>query len=73
MYYGVNVTEVVTKCLSCSCEKIMQKNIPKMNESASKNPGERMYLDISSMKDESLGWIRHWGMLLEEATRCKHS
>ena len=32
-----------------------------------------MYLDISSMKDESLGGRRHWAMLVDEATRCKHS
>ena len=32
-----------------------------------------MYLDISSMKDESLGRRRHWAMLEDEATRCKHS
>ena len=29
-YYGVNVAGVVTKCLSCSLEKIRQKNIPKI-------------------------------------------
>ena len=43
-YYKVNATGVVTKCLSCSLEKIRQKNIPKKNEDTSKNPGERMYL-----------------------------
>ena len=72
-YYGVNVTGIVTKVLSCSLEKIWQKNIPKMNESTAKTPGERMYLDISSMKDESLGGRRHWAMLVDEATRCKNS
>ena len=72
-YYGVNVTGLVTKCLSCSLEKIRQKNIPKKNEGTAKNPGERMYLDISSVKDESLGGRRHWAMLVDEATRCKHS
>ena len=36
-YYKVNVTGVVTKCLSCSLEKIRQKNIPKKNEDTSKN------------------------------------
>ena len=46
-YYGINVTGVVTLCFSCSLEKIRQKNIPKKNESTTKNPGERMYLDIS--------------------------
>ena len=56
-YYGV--TGVVTKCLTCSLEKIRQKNIPKKNESTTKNPGERMYLDILSIKDESLGGRRH--------------
>ena len=40
-YYKVNVTGVVTKCLSCSLEKIRQKNIPKKNEDTTKNPGER--------------------------------
>ena len=71
-YYGVNVTGIVTKCLSCSLEKIRQKNIPKKNASTAKNPGETMYLDISSMKEESHGGRRHWAMLVEEATRCKH-
>ena len=72
-YYGVNVSGTVTKCLSCSLEKIRQKSIPKRNENTAKEPGERMYLDISSIKDESLGGRRHWAMLVDEATRCKHS
>ena len=32
-----------------------------------------MYLDISSMKHESLGGRRHWAMLVDKDTRCKHS
>ena len=32
-----------------------------------------MYLDISSMKDESLGVRKHWVMLVDQDTRCKHS
>ena len=52
-YYGVNVTGLVTKHLSCSLEKIRQKNIPKKSKNTAKDPGERMYLDISSMKDEN--------------------
>ena len=57
-YYKVNVTGVVTKCSSCSLEKIRQKNIPKY-EDTSKNPGERMYLDISSIRHDSPGGRRH--------------
>ena len=72
-YYKVNVAGVVTKCLSCSLEKISQKNIPKKNEDTSNNPGERMYLDIMSIRHDSFGGRRHWAMLVDEATRCKHT
>ena len=65
-YYGVQITGVVTKCLSCSLEKIRQKNIPK-------KPGERMYQDISSIKVESFSRRKHWAMLVDKATKCKHS
>ena len=41
-YYGVQVTGVVMKCLSCSLEKIRQKNIPEKNENTAMKPGERM-------------------------------
>ena len=72
-YYKVHVIGMVTKCLSCSLEKIRQKNIPRKNEDTSKNPGERMYHDISSIRHDSLVVRRHWAMLVDEATRCKHS
>ena len=72
-YYAVQITGVLTKCLSCSLEKIRQKNIPKKNKNTAPEPGERMYLDISSIKDESLGGRKHLAMLVDEATKCKHS
>ena len=72
-YYGVQVTGVATKCLSCSLEKIRQKNIPKKNENTAMKPGERMYLNKSSIKDESFGGRKHWAMLVDEATNVKIS
>ena len=72
-YYKVNLTGKVNNCLSCSLEKIRQKNIPKKNEDKSKNPGERMYLDISSMRKPSMGGRQHWVMLVDEATKYKKS
>ena len=62
-YYKVDLTGKVNNCLSCSLEKTRQKNIPKKNEDKSKNPGERMYLDISSMRKPSMGGRQHWVML----------
>ena len=70
-YYKVDLTGKVNNCLSCSLEKIRQKNIPKKNEDKSKNPGERMYLDISSMRKPSMGGRQHWVMLVDEATKFK--
>ena len=70
-YYVVYVTGIVTKCLSCSLEKIRQKKIPKKNENTVKDPGEECTWIYH--KDESLGGRRHWAMLVDEATRCKCS
>ena len=72
-YYKINLTGKVNNCLSCSLEKIRQKNIPKKNEDKSSNPGERMYLDISSMRKPSMGGRQHWVMLVDEATKYKKS
>ena len=72
-YYKVDLTGKVNNCLSCSLEKIRQKNVPKKNEDKSKNPGERMYLDISSMRKLSMGGRQHWVMLVDEATKYKKS
>ena len=70
-YYKVNLTGKGNNCLSCSLEKIRQKNIPKKNED--KKPGERMYLDISSVRKTSMGGRQHWVMLVDEATKYKKS
>ena len=72
-YYKVNLTGKVNNCLTCSLEKIRQNNIPKKNEDKSNKPGERMYLDISSMRKPSIGGRQHWVMLVDEATKYKKS
>ena len=72
-YYKVDLTGKVNNCLNCSLEKIRQKNIPKKDEDKSKNPGERMYLDISSMRKPSMGGRQHWVMSVDEATKYKKS
>ena len=72
-YYKLDLTGKVNNCLSCSLEKIRQKNIPKKNEDKSENSGERMNFDISSMRKPSMGGRRHWVMLVDEATEYKKS
>ena len=70
---NVNSTGKVNNCLSCSLEKLRQKNIPNKNEDKSEKPGERMYLDISSMRKPSMGGRQHWVMLVDEAIKYKKS
>ena len=72
-YYKIDLTGKVNNCLSCSLEKIRQKNNPKKNEDKSKNPGERMYLDSSSKRKPNIGGRQHWVMLVDEATKYKKS
>ena len=73
-YYKVNLTGKVDNCLSCSLEKIRQKNIPKKNKDKSKTPGERMYMDVSSMtRKPIMGGKQYWVMLVDEATKYKKS
>ena len=72
-YYKVDLTGKVNNCLSCSLEKIRQENFPKKNEDKSNKPGERMYLDISSMRKPSMGGRQHWVMLVDAATKYKKS
>ena len=72
-YYKVNLTGKLNNCLSCSLEELRQKNILKKNEDNNENPGERMYLDISSMKKPSMGGRQHWTMLVDEATKYKNT
>ena len=55
--------------MSCSIEKIKQKNIPKENPSKSKTPGDQMYLDISSLAQESSEGNNHWALMVDKAAK----
>ena len=72
-YCKVNLTGKVNNRLSCSLENIQQKNIPKKDQDKSYMRGERMYLDISSMRKPSMGGRQCWAMLVDEAIKYKKS
>ena len=72
-YYGIELSGTIATCVSCSIEKIRQKNIPKENANKSKTPGDQMYLDISSMAQASSGGNKHWALMVDEATKYKRS
>ena len=70
-YYGIESSGTFPNCVSCSIEKIRQKNILKENANKSTIPGDQMYLDISSMTQVSSGGNKHWALMVDEATRYK--
>ena len=39
-YYGIELSDTVPNCLSCSIKKIRQNNIPKENANTSTIPGD---------------------------------
>ena len=71
--YGIELCGAIPNCVRCSIKKIRQKNIPKENANKSTIPGDRMYLDISSMTQVSSGGNKHWALTVDEATRYKKS
>ena len=46
-------------------------NIPMKNKNTVTKPEERMYIDISSIKDASVGRRKQWAMLVDEASNYK--
>ena len=68
-YYDVEIQGKFEPCESCLLGKAKQKNTNKEStRDKSKKPGERMYLDISSIKSESYGGRKFWLLIVDEAT-----
>ena len=55
-------------CTDCAIAKARQKNVNKDRKDGSQVPGERAYLDISSIRDESYGGSRFWCLLVDDYT-----
>ena len=53
--------------------KIRKKNIKKVSDSVSKTPGERLLMDISYIKQESLGKRNIWILIEDQNSKMKWS
>jgi hypothetical protein len=58
-------------CVDCALGKAKQKNINKNWTGGSKVPGERLFIDISSIQGESYGGAKYWAFLLEFLTESQ--
>jgi hypothetical protein len=52
-------------CEECDIAKARQKNINKDWKGGSQVPGERLYLDISSVRDASYGGSKFWALIVD--------
>ena len=73
-YLGIQTTGKYSQCEPCAIGKIRQANIPKVSKGQQeKNPGERIFIDISSMLYPSAGGKKHWLLIVDESTDYTHS
>lgn len=63
-----NQKENKTTCISCAMGKSKQKKIPKTTHVKATRPGERLFVDISSMKNRSLGGSKFWALVVDDHT-----
>ena len=55
-------------CEDCAVAKARQKNLNKDWKGGSQSPGERLYLDISSVRDASYGGSKFWVLIVDDYT-----
>jgi transposase InsO family protein len=55
-------------CADCAIGKARQKNLNKLWTNGSKVPGERLYVDISSIRGESYGGAKYWALVVDDCT-----
>jgi hypothetical protein len=55
-------------CEDCAVAKARQKNVTKVWKGGSLIPGERLYLDISSIEEKSFGGAKLWVLIVDDYT-----
>jgi hypothetical protein len=70
---GIKLTGKLDKCPDCVLAKIKKKNLNKISDNISKTPGERLLLDISFIKQISLGKRNIWILIEDQCTKMKWS
>jgi hypothetical protein len=66
--YGWKTTGDPNACEDCDTAKARQKNLKKTTETKSNLAGERLMIDISSIKGESFGGSKYWLLILDDCT-----
>jgi hypothetical protein len=66
--YGFKSSCNFDKCEQCAIAKAGQKNLNKNWLGSSNLPGERLYVDISSIQERSFGGAKFWALIVDDYT-----
>jgi hypothetical protein len=66
--YDFKLSGKFEACEVCAIAKARQQNLNKDWKGGSEVPGERLYLDISSIKDTSSGGSKFWALIVDYYT-----
>jgi hypothetical protein len=64
--YGFKSSGNFDTCEKCSIAKAWQKNVNKNWLGSCNLPGERLYVDISSIKERSFGGAKFWALIVDD-------
>jgi hypothetical protein len=64
--HGLKLKGDFKVCKDCAVAKARKKNLKKDWKGGSQVSGERVYLDISSIRDESYGGSCFWALLVDD-------
>jgi hypothetical protein len=71
--YGIKVFGKLEACESCAISKAKQTNTKKAYTGSINVPGERIYVDIILIKNESFGGAKFWSVIMENCTDSRWS
>ena len=71
-HYGWTLTGNQNNCENCILAKIRQRNVKKTAPPTT-TKGERLFMDISSIKQQSYGGSKFWCLIVDQHTGMKWS
>ena len=72
-YFGLKVVGKMPLCEPCALAKSKQKKVSKETETVTTKPGEKMYIDVSSVSATSIGGKKFMAMLVDDYSSMKWS
>ena len=62
----IKLTGKLEKCIDCGLAQARQKDVPRIASNKATRRGERICLDISSVRHNSFGGSNFWVLLVDE-------